>query len=105
MDNISTLTGVSLESLSDIFSNSQDSTTIQDDGFSDILQSAINMVNETNDLQNQAEEAEIEFALGDSTNTHDLQIAQQKASIALQYTVAVRDKLLEAYKDIINIQI
>ncbi|MDD6011031.1 MAG: flagellar hook-basal body complex protein FliE, partial [Lachnospiraceae bacterium] len=36
---------------------------------------------------------------------HDLTIALQKASTALQYTVAVRDKLLEAYKEIMNINL
>ena len=52
-----------------------------------------------------AESAEIQFSLGESTNTHDLQIAQEKANVALQYTVAVRDKVLEAYREIMNMQI
>jgi flagellar hook-basal body complex protein FliE len=60
------------------------------------------LINDTNDYQNAAEQAEIQFALGESTNTHDLQIAQQKANITLQYTVAVRDRMLEAYNSIMN---
>ncbi|MCX4328868.1 MAG: flagellar hook-basal body complex protein FliE, partial [Lachnospiraceae bacterium] len=36
---------------------------------------------------------------------HDLQIAQQKANVSLQYTVAVRDAFLSAYKEIMNLQI
>jgi flagellar hook-basal body complex protein FliE len=32
-------------------------------------------------------------------------IALQKASVALQYTVAVRDKFLDAYKEIMQMQI
>ena len=63
------------------------------------------MVNETNSYQNSAEEAEIKFALGESTSTHELAVAQKKANIALQYTVAVRDKVLEAYKEIMNMTI
>ena len=39
------------------------------------------------------------------TNTHELGVYQQKANIALQYTVAIRDKALEAYKEIMNMQI
>lgn len=77
----------------------------KDNGFQDIFQSALNMVNETSDLQNRAEAAEIQFALGLSNNTHDLQIAQEKANVALQYTVAVRDKVVEAYKEIMNMNI
>lgn len=39
------------------------------------------------------------------TNTHELGFYQQQANIALQFTVAVRDKALEAYKEIMNMQI
>lgn len=104
MDHISALTGVTSDYINEALSSVQDSE-IKDNGFDSVLQSAINMLNETSYLQNKAEQAEIEFALGYSTNTHDLQIAQEKANIALQYTVAVRDKLLEAYNQIMNIQI
>lgn len=73
--------------------------------FASILQSAIKNVSTTNDYLTQAEAAEISFALGENESTHDLAIALQKASTSLQYTVAVRDKVLEAYKTIMQIQI
>lgn len=74
--------------------------------FASVLQNAItNSLGETQDLIDSAERAEIEFALGQSDNTHDLLIAQNKASLAVSYTVAVRDRLLEAYKEIMNMQI
>lgn len=79
--------------------------TGKDESFGSVFQSALNMINETNQLQNNAETAEINFALGYSNNTHDLTIAQEKANVALQYTVAVRDRFLEAYKEIMNMQI
>ena len=59
----------------------------------------------TSDLQNDAEAAQIEFALGKADNPHDMQIAAKKALTALQYTTAVRDKMLDAYKEIMNMQI
>lgn len=77
----------------------------QDGGFDSILQSMMNMVNEANDAQNQAEEAEMQFELGYATNTHDLNAIQEKADIALNYTIAVRDRMLEAYKEIMNMQV
>lgn len=77
----------------------------KDNGFQSIFQSALDMVNGTSDLQNRAEAAEIQFALGLSNNTHDLQIAQEKANVALQYTVAVRDKVIEGYKEIMAMNI
>lgn len=81
------------------------SENIKDNGFQQMFESALTMINETSDLQNKAESAEIQFALGLSNNTHDLQIAQEKANVALQYTVAVRDRAIEAYKEIMNMQI
>lgn len=77
----------------------------QDDSFQTILDSLMNAVNETNDLQNAAESAEIQFALGESTNTHDLLIAEGKALVALQYTAAVRDKIIDAYNQIMQMQV
>ena len=73
--------------------------------FGSLLNSAMNMIDETDGLQQDAEQAEINYAMGVSDSTHDLAVAQQKANIALQYTVAVRDKVLEAYKEIMNMQI
>ena len=69
--------------------------------FGTVFQSALGMVEETNDLHNDAESAMIQFA----ENTHDLLVAQSKANIALQYTVAVKDKLQEAYREIMQMQI
>lgn len=73
--------------------------------FDSIFQSMIGLIDETNRYQNLAESAEIQFAMGDSVNTHDLLIAQNKANTALNYTVAVRDKIIEAYREIMNMQI
>ena len=78
---------------------------VRDNSFATIFQSAKDMLEETSNLQNKAEEQEIKFALGLSNNTHDLQIAQEKANIALQYTIAVRDKVIEAYKELMNISV
>lgn len=73
-------------------------------GFDSIFQSALKMVNETDELSNKAEEEEIKYAMGESDSLHDLQVAQQKANISLQYTVAVKNTALEAYKSIWNLQ-
>lgn len=76
-----------------------------DDSFGSVLASMMGHIKETNDLTNKAESAEIQFALGKSDNTHDLMVAESKASVALQYTVAVRDKIIEAYREIMQMQI
>jgi flagellar hook-basal body complex protein FliE len=73
--------------------------------FSSIYQSAIELLDETNTLQKSADQMSLDFALGKIDNVQDVMIAQEKASIALQYTVQLRDSMLEAYNGILQIQI
>jgi len=105
---ISSIMNLSTDALSSATSlNGTKSTENVAEGnlFDSILNSAIDTLNTTNEYIAQSKEAKIAFALGETENTHDLTIALQKASTALQYTVAVRDKFLEAYREIMNMQI
>ncbi|MCR4721074.1 MAG: flagellar hook-basal body complex protein FliE [Lachnospiraceae bacterium] len=74
------------------------------ESFDSLLHSAMDMIKETNDYSNQAGEAELAYAMGITNSTHDLQVAQMKANISLQYTVAVRNAVIEAYKEIMQLQ-
>lgn len=98
---IGSLSGVSTYDANKKSSSTKSSNV---DTFSNLLQSAVNMLNETNELSKKANEAKINFAMGKGENTHDLAIAQQKALLSIQYTVAVRDAVMEAYKEIMNLQ-
>ncbi|MCR5427245.1 MAG: flagellar hook-basal body complex protein FliE [Lachnospiraceae bacterium] len=73
--------------------------------FEAFLNSALDNIQTTNAYLSDAENQEILFALGEADSTHDLTIALEKASTALQYTVAIRDKIMEAYKEIMQMQI
>lgn len=73
--------------------------------FDAFLNTAIDNIKTTNGYLSDAENEEIKFALGETENTHDLTIALQKASTALQYTVAIRDKFMEAYRELMQMQI
>ncbi len=56
--------------------------------------------------QQKAEEMTKRFVLGDdSVNLSDVMINSQKANIAFQATVQVRNKLVSAYHDIMNMQV
>ncbi|MCH5341716.1 MAG: flagellar hook-basal body complex protein FliE [Acetatifactor sp.] len=79
--------------------------TVDGNLFDSFLNTAIDNIKTTNSYLSDAENEEIKFALGETENTHDLTIALQKASTALQYTVAIRNKLLEAYKELMQMQI
>lgn len=94
-----------LEALSLTGSLTEKQDTADGTLFDSFLKTAIDNIKTTNNYLSDWEDEEIKFALGETENTHDLTIAMQKASIALQYTVAIRDKLLEAYKEIMQMQI
>ena len=101
---ISALYNVSSNAIAEAAGKASTSTQAADESFGSILDSAMSNVSDTNSLMNDAEEEQIKFALGLSENTHDLAIASAKASTALQYTVALRDKFIEAYKEIMQMQ-
>lgn len=90
-----------------LLADSIKSSGLKTDGtlFESFLDTAVSNIKTTNSYLSDYENEEIKWALGETENTHDLTIALQKASTALQYTVAIRDKILEAYKEIMNIQI
>lgn len=73
--------------------------------FTSLFDKAVENLTTTNAYLSDAENEELRWALGETDNTHELSIALQKASTALQYTVAIRDKVLEAYKEIMQMQI
>lgn len=103
MDRLSAIDGLSAVSRYDSTTN-KNRRSSGDTAFDSILASAMNLVNETDQLSNAAEEEEIRFAMGESDSMHDLMVAQQKANVSLQYTVAVKNTLVEAYKTLLNLQ-
>ncbi|HBI68806.1 MAG TPA: flagellar hook-basal body complex protein FliE [Massilia sp.] len=71
--------------------------------FSDALKNSLEQVSNS---QKHAEELGQKFALGDdSVSLSDTMIAMQKSSIAFQATVQVRNKLVSAYHEIMNMQV
>ncbi len=74
-------------------------------GFQSMLDSVMALMDDTNAQIQEANREQVAFELGETDNTHDLMIAEQKANIALQYTIAIRDRVLEAYQQIMQMQI
>lgn len=70
--------------------------------FNSFLTNAINQVNE---MQKKEEVYKDQLAVGELDNLHDLTIATEKADITLQLTMAIRNKVVEAYKEIMRMQI
>ena len=93
-------------SISTKYDYRRDSSKVQSNNnqaFETFFQSALDSVEETNSYIDKAEEEEIKFALGQSDSLVDLQNAQLKANISLQYTVAIKNSLVDAYKEIMNL--
>ncbi len=71
--------------------------------FADALKASLDQVSES---QNQADALGKKFTLGDdSVSLSDVMIGMQKASIGFQATVQVRNKLVSAYHEIMNMQV
>lgn len=71
--------------------------------FASVLRSSLDGVAK---VQNEATTMKQAFVLGDDkVSLSDTMIAMQKASIALQTTVQVRNKVVAAYNDIMNMQV
>jgi len=64
--------------------------------FSEYLKNA---VKETNTLLLESEKLADQFAAGRTDNIHEVLIAAEKASIALQFTTQIRNKILDAYNE------
>ena len=69
--------------------------------FTDVINEAINKVN---DLQVKSSQATDDFLTGKSDNIHSVMMAGSKADLALQMTLQVRNKVMDAYKEIMNMQ-
>ena len=102
---ISNILNVSSPVIANAAANASTAKPKTDEGFSSMLESAMSNLQETNSLIPDRDEEQIKFALGLSENTHDLSIAAAKASTALSYTVALRDRFIEAYNEIMRIQV
>jgi flagellar hook-basal body complex protein FliE len=81
----------------------QDQMPAQKADFASALKASLDQVN---NAQQSSDALAKRFVMGDdSVNLSDVMINSQKASIAFQATVQVRNKLVSAYHDIMNMQV
>lgn len=62
-------------------------------------------VKQTNGLQVEAQEAKRRLLVGESDDLHGVMIAMEKAGLAFQLTMTVRNKVIEAYQEVMRMQI
>lgn len=70
--------------------------------FADTLNEAINSVNE---MQRTSDKKMQDLATGRTDNIADVMIASEKADIALKLMVQVRNKIIDAYQEVMKMQV
>jgi flagellar hook-basal body complex protein FliE len=74
----------------------------QGTGFGEILKDAISTVNE---LQKQSDQEMQKLMTGESQDLHTTVIAMQKADLSFQMMMQVRNKIVQAYQEIMRMQV
>jgi flagellar hook-basal body complex protein FliE len=69
--------------------------------FQDLLTKAISDLNASQSDHTSL----VSLATGGPENLHDVMISMQKASMTLQYAIAVRNKVMDAYQSVIQMQV
>lgn len=63
------------------------------------------LVGKVNDLQSQADNKIKNMVTGESRELHEVMLAVEKASISFQFLTQVRNKAVEAYQDVMRMQV
>ncbi len=70
--------------------------------FKDLMKKAVGDLNAS---QVEGSNAIKSLATGGAENLHDVIMSMEKAGLALQYAIQIRNKVLEAYQSVIQMQI
>lgn len=73
------------------------------DPFKKFFNEAVNLFEQTNAIQKQSEQKQIEFITGKNDDIIGLTMAQSRASSAIQFTSQITSKILTAYQEIMRI--
>lgn len=81
---------------------SAQSSSTSGTGFGDFLSQALDQANQ---LSNNADAVTAQYAAGGPVSVDQVMVAEQKASLALDMVVQVRNRVVSAYQSIMNMQI
>ncbi|SIO39793.1 flagellar hook-basal body complex protein FliE [Halodesulfovibrio marinisediminis] len=82
----------------------QQSTASEEKTTTSFMETVEASVKKVNDMQQEKSGMIESFASGEQQNVHELMITLQKASVAMNLTSAVRNKVLNAYNEISKMQ-
>lgn len=72
------------------------------DDFGDVLANAINTLNQK---ENTANQAIASLAAGEDIEIHQVMLAMQEADISFQLALEVRNKIVDAYQEVMRMQV
>jgi flagellar hook-basal body complex protein FliE len=85
-----------------VVENAKDKVNSNDKTFGTILKTSLSEVHQ---LQNNADKAIANAMLGGTGSIHEAMIAMEKAGISFHAVTAVRNKVLEAYQEVMRMQV
>jgi len=62
-------------------------------------------ITDVNSLQNQAAESTVNLVKGEVEDVHDVMIAVEKAGIAMELMLEIRNKIVEAYQEVMRMPV
>lgn len=83
-------------------SSLSDNNNKADNVFSNMLK---NNIQDTNVLLNKADQYQYDFTVLRTRELHEVMIATEEANMALKLTMQVRNKVIEAYQELLRIQV
>jgi flagellar hook-basal body complex protein FliE len=95
------ITPSSLASVATSLSTSPNAETLPEQGFGGVLGSAIEQVN---NLQSTAEQQVTGLLAGNGTDVHSAALSVERASLAFDLMLQVRNKVVSAYQEISRLQ-
>ena len=63
------------------------------------------LVGKVNDMSIQSDQLVQKLATGENRNLHETMIAVEKASISFQFMATIRNKALDAYQEVMRMQV
>ena len=98
INNISQLNSMKLNSINSISEEKSENTV----SFATFLNESLEKVSS---LEKESQDYTLKLATGELENIHEAMIAAEKADVALQLTMKIRNKILDAYNEIMRMQI
>lgn len=71
----------------------------------DFAQQLMDVLKDVNATQQQSREKQNELMTGQPVEIHDVMVSMERASVAMNLTMQVRNKVLEAYQEVMRTQI